>query len=158
MIQDTLPYLIQLIRQNVILHALVVSGSWNGVNLSKLDHELIGQVLQINNFALSKEDTFEVKFFSTPDIGSKKKNTITTLMLNTRNSKYFETAAFYFNDDDNRGMNKHPVVKAMRKSKKDLGVFKIFDDPVKPAFVNIVRNPVYGYGILIKFYTDFDEV
>jgi hypothetical protein len=50
-----------------------------------------------------------------------------------------------------RGKNKHLWVKEERKYKKDLGIFKIFDSPLPPAFVTIRHNPVYGYSILIRF-------
>ena len=157
MIQDTLPYLIELIRQNVILHALVVSGSWSGIKLDKFDHYVMGQALHVKSFPLSKNDTFDVDFFVRPDLGGGPKDRITTLILTTNESRYFENSSFYFNDDENRGKNKHPIIKEARKKKKDLGVFTIFDDPAKPAFVSIVRNASYGYGIIIIFYTDFDS-
>src|ERR1700753_574678 len=116
MIQDTLPYLMQLIRQNVILHALIASGSWSSVNLNNLDHYSVGHALHINHFPLSKSDTFDVEFFVRQDLGGKKKDSITSLILSTKESKYFDNAFFYFNDDDNRGKNRHPVIKEARKN------------------------------------------
>ena len=156
MISDSLPYLIQLVQKNIILHTLVVAGNWDGIDLKNYEHDVLGQALTIMNFPLSKADTFEVNFFVQKDVSSRDNGKIISLFLVSRESKYFDEAGFYFNDDENRGKNRHPLVKEERKSKKDLGVFKIYDDAVSPAFVSIVHNPSYGYLIYIRFYTDFD--
>jgi hypothetical protein len=157
MMNDTLPYLLMLIKKNIILHALVTSGSFHGVDLKNIDHEIIGKALQLNNFSLGKEDVFNIDFYVTKDLSGKKKDVITYLTLTTKESKYFEQAEYYFNDDENRGKNKHPLVKKERKHKKDLGIFKIFDGQIPPAFVTIKQNPTYGYAIFISFYSDFYE-
>jgi hypothetical protein len=62
----------------------------------------------------------------------------------------------YEHDDENRGKNRNPLVKKDRKFNKDLGVFKIYDDAISPAFVAITHNPSYGYLIYIRFYSNFD--
>jgi hypothetical protein len=157
MITDSLPYLMQLIKSNIILHTLVVSGNWHHINLGKYEHEVLGQTLIIKDFPLSNADTFEVNFSVQDDIFSPEtKGKIIALSLVTRESKYFDASDFYFNDDENRGKNKNPLVKEERKFSKDLGVFKIYDDAVAPAFVAITQNPNYGYMIYIRFYTNFD--
>lgn len=157
MITDSLPYLIQLIKKNIILHALVVHGNWHHIDLSKYEHEVLGQTLIITDFPLSNADTFEVNFSVQDDFFSPgTKGKIIALSLVTRESKYFDASDFYFNDDENRGKNKNPLVKEQRKFSKDLGVFKIYDDAVSPAFVAITQNPNYGYMIYIRFYTNFD--
>jgi len=156
MISDTLPYFIQMIKQNIVLHALVISGGWHNINLNKYDHYVMGQTLVINKFVLSEDDIFEVNFSVQDDISGKENDKVTCLSLISKNPKYFDSASFYFGDDENRGRNRNPLVKARREYKKDLGVFKIFDDAVSPAFVTITRNPAYGYLIYIRFYTNFD--
>jgi hypothetical protein len=155
MITDSLPYLIQLIKKNILLHTLVVHGNWHHINLGKYEHEVMGQTLIIQDFPLSDADKFEVNFSVQDDI-SDNKGKMTALSLITREPKYFDSAEFYFDDNENRGKNKNPLVKAERKHSKDLGVFKIYDDAVSPAFVTITKNENYGYMIYIRFYTNFD--
>jgi hypothetical protein len=134
----------------------VVSGNWHHINLGKYEHEVLGQTLIIKDFPLSNADTFEVNFSVQDDISPGTKGKIISLSLITWESKYFDSSEFYFNDDENRGKNKNPIVKAQRKFSKDLGVFKIYDDAVSPAFVAITQNANYGYMIYIRFYTNFD--
>jgi len=154
---DTLPYLLLLVKKNIILHALVVSGNFHSINLKNLDHQVIGNALRIKNFSLSSNDIFNIDFYVSKDGSSKKKNSITSLIMTTKESKYFDNSKYYFNDDENRGKNRHPLIREERKHKKDLGVFKIFEAPIHPAFVSINYNPVYGYAIFISFYSDFNE-
>jgi hypothetical protein len=98
MITDSLPYLIQLIKKNIILHTLVVSGNWHHINLGKYEHEVLGQTLIIKDFSLSNADTFEVNFSVHDDISHETKGKIISISLITRESKYFDSAEFYFND------------------------------------------------------------
>ena len=81
---------------------------------------------------------------------------MTCLSFITHNPKYFDRADFYFDDDDNKGRNRNSLVKMRRGTKNDLGIFKIFDDAISPAFVTISRNPAYGYLIYMRFYSNFD--
>ena len=157
MITDSLPYLLQLIKKNLLLHTLVVSGNWHHINLGNYKHEVLGQTLIIKNFPVSKVDKFDVNFSVQDDIFSPEPNgKIIALSLITRESKYFDSADYYFDDDENRGKNKNPLVKSERKRSKDLGVFKIYEDAVSPAFVTITKNESYGYMIYIRFYTNFE--
>lgn len=158
MIMDTLPYLLLLVRKNILLHALVINGSYHGVNLDKYKHEILGSVLMIKNLSLSNNDKFNIDFDVKKDLSSSNDGKITSITLNTTEGKYFDDAQYYFNYDENYGKNKHPIIKERAKFKKDLGIFRIFDDHhVPPAFVSIQRNPTYGYAIFINFYSDFDE-
>ena len=154
---DSVPYLIRLIRSNILLHELVVAENWQNIDLSSYEHDVLGQTLIINNFSLSQEDKFEVNFCVMDDVFHEKDNgKIIALSLISEESKYFDKADLYFEDDENRGKNRHPLVKEERKFNKDLGVFKIYDDALSPAFVTITHNPIYGYMIYIRFYSNFD--
>jgi len=62
MIIDTLLPFIQLVKQNVVLHALVMAGSWYNIDLSKWEHIAMGEPLIIKEFRLSDNDIFEVHF------------------------------------------------------------------------------------------------
>lgn len=156
MIIDSLPYLLHLVKQNILIHALVMSGAFSNVDFKNINYERIGNAVLINDYPLSKTDTFNINCFRTIDNTGKKTVSCTTFILSTKDSTYFEKAAYFFNDDENRGKNRHPLVKEQRKTHKDFGTFKIFDDTV-PAFVTMTKNLTYGYAIFITFYSDFDE-
>ena len=156
---DSLPYLLQLIKKSIVLHALITSGSVMGVDLKNYDYNLIGNGIHFNNFSLSQNDTFdEVMFFVAKDVLGKKTDSVINIILTTNEAKYFDKSDFYFNDDETRGKNKHPAIREERKFRKDLGVFQIFEKPIPPAIVSIKRNSEYQYRIFIRFYSNFKEV
>jgi hypothetical protein len=80
------------------------------------------------------------------------------LSLITRDSKYFDSVKFYFNYDKNK-KRPDPFKKQTRiESRKDVGVFRIYDDAISPAFVLLRNNPFYGFCIYIRFYSNFNDV
>jgi hypothetical protein len=158
MIIDTLPPFIQLVKQNIVLHALVVAGSWHDIDLSKWNHITMGKTLIIKEFRLSDNDIFEVHFSVQQPLSGKKNDKMMALSLITHDSKYFDNAGFYFSFHEDKKRPGALVKRGGIESKKDIGVFRIYDDAISPAFVLIRNNPFYGFCIYIRFYSNFDEV
>lgn len=157
---DSLPYIMQLVKQNIILQALISTGSFQGVDLTDIKHDIrSNSAIEFFNFALGKDDIFdEALFYVTEDSTEGGKGFIRHLVLTTKDPKYFENSAYYFNDDENSNRNNHPLIKQMRATQKDLGVFFMFNNPTPPAVVSIIRHPHSSFNIFFMFYSNYHEV
>jgi len=156
---DSLPYFLQLIKQNILLHAIIASGGFSNIDLKNIEHNIFTEkAIVFYNFSLSSNDSFEYVNFSIIEDVSNPSETIMEFSFLTRDSKYFENTKHYFNENENSPIKNHPLIKKKRLTRKDIGFIKIFDSPVPPADVSISKNTTYGYSINLTFYSDFKAV
>lgn len=157
--KDSVPYLLKLVQQNPIIKALLASDDMKNVEFKNVEYTVItDSAIEFKDFLLGEHDSFEIATFSIMrDIDLEKPGCTQKLfILNTRNSKYFDNATFFFNDDEDSLYNKHPLIQKKRHATKSFGFIKIFDSE-PPAIVSISKNPIYGYCIYLSFYSDYND-
>jgi hypothetical protein len=158
MIIDTLPYLIQLIKQNLILQTLITTGSLQNVDFKTVSHDIVSdRAVEFFNFPLGSSEVFDQVTFTIEDSCDVNEGKNINVILTTDNPKYFDNAEFYFGGFEINKGNVNSNIRSISSVRKELGVFRIFENPVPPAFINIMQNPYYGYGIFISFYCDYKE-
>lgn len=149
---DSLPLFLSLIKNSILINTLLTTGNFNNIDLSEFNTRVYSQkAIEFINFRLSENDMFDTILYSViPSDSSGEASGLIQLTLTTKESKYFDNFQLYFQS-------------GKRKSKfhrisdfhLDLGYFQLFEPPFPPAFVSIIKNPQYGYGVYISFYEDY---
>jgi hypothetical protein len=161
MVTDTLPYFLKLFSRDALLHSLFFAQSGSEIPMQNLKFDIFSRnAIQIYNYALSADDNFEVLTYTVAqDVFGKPNDTIRSFSFTTSESKYFESAGYYFNPSPDILIANFvdSTLKGRVNFSKNLGCFEVFEDSNSPAFVSIIKNSNSKYTILMSFYSNYEQ-
>jgi hypothetical protein len=156
---DSLPYFLHLIRNNIILNTLITTGSFSNIDLKNVEHDTFtDSSIVFRNFHLRNDEVFESVNFSIGVDPECADNQVMHLGFITKDPKFFDSTELYFGEDINMPIKLHPAIINERLDKKKVGFKQIFDPPIPPAYITVIKNSVYGYNITLSFFSNYLEV
>lgn len=144
---EPIPYFLLLLKKNFLLYSIILNNSFAQIDLTHIEHVTYSDsTLSLKNFQLSENDVF-----SSIDVVIM--DGATLLTFNTENPKYYNNTEEYF---QRAGVERSgaPYVlygQEARTSKKKLGKFNVFEYPIPPTLISVVKSTIYGYAIFMDF-------
>lgn len=88
-----LPLFLELIRQNVILYTILTTGSFQNLDLQKVDHYMwSNKAIEFKDFSLSDDEKFSKVMVTFTDQSI-------VISMRTDNHRFMENTKYYFSED-----------------------------------------------------------
>lgn len=142
-----LPLFLKLIKQNFILYTIIMTGSYDGVNLTQIHHNKLNSgAIEFFDFYLDSEESFKNVSIGFSESG-------TDVSFITQDPKFFDNPRHFFNRDSPEGPGSSMMIGDLqaRSNKKRLGRFDAFESPLDTVSISVVKSSVYGYQIILIF-------
>ncbi len=142
-----LPLFLKLIKQNIVLYNIIMTGSYDGLDLTLMHHNKLNSgAIEFFDFYLNSEEKFKNVSIGFTELG-------TDVSFITRDPKFFDNPQYFFNRDSPESLGSSMMIGDMqaRSNKKRLGRFDAFESPQDTVSISVVKSNVYGYQIMLIF-------
>lgn len=148
-----LPYIVTLVKKNILIWSIVTTGSFGGVHFGHIKHKIYdNRTLQLYDFPLSSNDTFRcVSIFL--------RNGHTDIVLTDQNLKYLKNSEYYLGVDLFAGMPDTTKQNIMLNLNRywDLPTFILAKDTSAEIRVKCGRYPAWGQSYTFEINFDYPK-